>query len=1226
MSDEIPAKRRKLEEEPGLAEGCTETQHCSEDPKNEVPVDVPSCSGQNTTQYLKKTVTKVVCQQQIQLVVADKKNINTHQSCVLKDLQKTLIEYNLANNSKLTLGPLFRKENPDLDDFYVPPTLSQLLPKRKETESTSYESKPITSLEQLLNPLGKHKRFTCITSNAGFGKTSFCKLLARLWCGVKKDDKHLLEKFKAKADYLHDVEYLDKFGYLFYVSLKEVKCNTGNVEDIIFSHLLEDIDDTWDNVDKNRILRENLNKTNSLVILDGLDEMNISKFKTPLASRKYTLICTSRPWKLCELGMSTSEYMEIQLEEMNLESALKLIENANVCLNSQSAKKLDNVAFSTELKEQNLESLLSNPLSLQLLCIYHDRYDIHATGTSHFLLATTRTHLFANAVDMMLKLASEKEPDCFKTLSDRDKNRSDPPLLPTGFDCFKTLSDRDKNRSDPPLLPTGFDEADTCNSIPSFVLSLGELAFQDIKRKSETEMPERLVCQYLHDKDKKTEIRFLLASGLISGSASSRYSDNSMVYSFLHKMFQELLACVYISTKPLNSGEWGQFLSYFEKTLSPDIMSFLCVMNYEQGIKCAELFSSSKTLFYREGKYYEYDLISYQDAVLNAHKKCTSNGAQRTEIALNHMLIDRKTNKGPPCSLVEKNVKNIITLLLKSSETEKDLDAEFRENKLTSLRTLIITGDNDTLMLETLTEPSSGNLRILLIKDVELKQKQVDLTGCKYLTDIEVENVDFSSVDVKAGNLEKFWMYTKNKTQSNTPAELRIHGNFSSKLKKLSVMNVKLITPIDLSDCVYLQILVIQQITSSPEDNAKCFQNINHFTHLKSVQLVSLKYPDNITLDFSLLKDLERLIIENVEVEKIIIAAGKLSELWVYGCVPNANTIQPLIVTVAASSNFKNLEHLSLVHVELNGQLDLSQSTKLNKFIVRNVSSVEGMSVLKFLADCKELQELWIEALNSHENEELDMSKMTNLKRVYIDVQTLNVQTVKIPITKLEIFWAYVSKPKKQIPPPIKLCLLEHAQFTRTIKELSLENVRVNEADLSMCENLSKLRIDKISQSVVEKVCAYAVKKLYLVNVKEDRMAKLFEAKLGNLSKLSFERCEEQATLPIFKSASTLQTFKSVRFKNTRVENIVDQFAEIRVDEMEFEDMSLTDAALIDIAKRSKGLKCSIRKSTILSTNIEDAFDKLKKVGRITEGPIIIDSIVETSSHQIYYLKFETNH
>ncbi|XP_052762314.1 uncharacterized protein LOC128204956 [Mya arenaria] len=234
-------------------------------------------------------------------------------------LKNTIVRHYLSENTKLTLGPFFQKENPDLDDFYVPPTLSKVLPVRLATGYTSYKKEPITSLEQLLNPLGRRKRFTCITSNAGLGKTSFCKFLARLWCAVKKNDHHLLDAFKGKADYLQDVEYLRKFDYLFSVSIKDVESNNVNIDDIIFSHLQNKIDDSWVSENDKKKLQQDLREKHSLIILDGLDEKNMSKFTPPLESRNYTIICTSRPWKLGALGMSTSTYTEIQLEEMNLE-------------------------------------------------------------------------------------------------------------------------------------------------------------------------------------------------------------------------------------------------------------------------------------------------------------------------------------------------------------------------------------------------------------------------------------------------------------------------------------------------------------------------------------------------------------------------------------------------------------------------------------------------------------------------------------------------------------------------------------------------------------------------------------------------------------------------------------------------------------------------------------------------------------------------------------------
>ncbi|XP_052782325.1 uncharacterized protein LOC128218699 [Mya arenaria] len=1128
----------------------------------------------------------------------------------LEGLEYNLVQYNLSENTKLTLGPFFQKENPDLDAFYVPPTLSKVLPMRLATGYASYEKEPITSLEQLLNPLDRRKRFSCITSNAGLGKTSFCKFLARLWCAVKKNDIYLLEEFKGKADYLHDVEYLRKFNYLFFVSLKDVEGNNLNVEDIIFSHLRNNIDDRWDNENNKRILQNDLTEKHSLIILDGLDEINLSKFMFPLECRKYTIICTSRPWKLGALGMPTSKYTEIQLDEMTSESTHKLLKHANVCLNSQSVLKRDIDEFFTVLTEQNLENLLPNPLiALQLLCIYHDRYDINTTGTKRHLLGKTRTHMYANVVDMMFKLAEEKAPTSFEKLRKNDHDK--------GI-----------------ILPTGFAEAETCNSIPSFVYNLGRLAFDDILRQSEKQ--DSLVSLYVQDKLDQDEQIFLLTSGLITGTASTKFSAKTMVYTFLHKTYEEMLACVYISTLPLNSNHWHCFESYFKANVSSDMMSFLCVMNNEQGEKCSEMYSSIERVFYRDGKYHENELISYQNAVLMAFEECINSGTLKAGIVLKHMLIDRKKNTGPPCPLVVQNMHNIDTLHLISSEREKDIDVEFRDNiKLTSLRTLIITGNNDTLMLETLTEPSCGHLRFLFINDVELKQKHLDLTGCTHLSNIELENVCFSSVQINAENLEQFWMYFETQFQQTwlpTELELKLKGNFSAKLKELSVMYVKLNIAIDLSECVNLQKLVLEHISSSADYNAKCFQNFEHLTRLKELRLDSLQYPNNATIDLSGMKDLEHLRIVNVKMNKAVIAAENLSELWVYYSKPIANTIKPLIVSVPMSSTFtNNLEQLSLVHVELNGQFDLSQSCRLKQMIVRNVSTEQGMAVLDVLANCNDMEDLRIEALNSHENKVLDMSHMTNLKCLYIDVLTLDVQIEKIPTENLEIFWTYTSEPKQQIRPPKELHLPENAKFTRCIRELSLENVHVDETDLSMCENLSILRVDEMSQSVVKTVCSDSIEELYLVNITTGRIEMVLRDKeWSRLSKLSFERCEQDFISLILDDASNLQTLQILRFKNTRVEKIVDQCADMCIHEMEFENLSLPGALLIDIAnqfsKHSKALKCNVRNSIILSTNIKDIFAKMKNICRNFESPIIKDRLDQTSNHQIDHLHFETNH
>ncbi|WAR17962.1 hypothetical protein MAR_032556, partial [Mya arenaria] len=86
------------------------------------------------------------------------------------DLNKALIKYHRENNSTLTLGH-FLETVDGLDEFYIPPNISRVIPQSMQTHETSKEhtTEPLTNLEQLFSSKG----IIILTADAGVGKTSF---------------------------------------------------------------------------------------------------------------------------------------------------------------------------------------------------------------------------------------------------------------------------------------------------------------------------------------------------------------------------------------------------------------------------------------------------------------------------------------------------------------------------------------------------------------------------------------------------------------------------------------------------------------------------------------------------------------------------------------------------------------------------------------------------------------------------------------------------------------------------------------------------------------------------------------------------------------------------------------------------------------------------------------------------------------------------------------------
>ncbi|WAR16950.1 hypothetical protein MAR_031544 [Mya arenaria] len=73
------------------------------------------------------------------------------------------------------------------------------------------------------------------------------------------------------------------------------------------------------------------------------------------------------------------------------------------------------------------------------------------------------------------------------------------------------------------------------------------------------------------------------------------------------------------------SEDWLAFENNFNTAFSPDLMSFLCVMNYEHGRRCSEMFGDTEREFYRGDTFYSNEISEYQEAVLLAYNECVNN-------------------------------------------------------------------------------------------------------------------------------------------------------------------------------------------------------------------------------------------------------------------------------------------------------------------------------------------------------------------------------------------------------------------------------------------------------------------------------------------------------------------------------------------------------------------------------------------------------------------------
>ncbi|XP_052810437.1 uncharacterized protein LOC128238499 [Mya arenaria] len=280
------------------------------------------------------------------------------------ELKGNLIKYHLDNTCTYKIGPFVESGVFGLEDFYIPPNISRVILQSRQKYIRSEE--PLTSLEQMFSS----KRITILSADAGVGKTTFCKSLVTLWCAVQEGKTNPLAKFSRSQNVFSDITYLAEFTYLFYIQLRGNKCD--KLEDIIFSHTeLVDTELTRNN----KAFCNLLSNETGLVILDGLDECDIPIISPLATNRKYTVLITSRPWKLANIDMPrTGTYTHAQIKVISRDVSEQLVDHLNNCLNKHFSTSYNNGDFLSAIKKQHLEPFLQNPmLASQLLCVYHEK-------------------------------------------------------------------------------------------------------------------------------------------------------------------------------------------------------------------------------------------------------------------------------------------------------------------------------------------------------------------------------------------------------------------------------------------------------------------------------------------------------------------------------------------------------------------------------------------------------------------------------------------------------------------------------------------------------------------------------------------------------------------------------------------------------------------------------------------------------------------------------------
>ncbi|XP_045162433.2 uncharacterized protein LOC123527180 isoform X1 [Mercenaria mercenaria] len=427
-----------------------------------------------------------------------------------KDLQSDLIEMYLKYKTKASVLPTMPEEETDVTNIYEKPDMVV-------ADSTqSHSMKIISAINKGFQNMKSYKemfpqydrRNIYISGDAGMGKSTFCKHLIQQWCEVHMKNK------EPSVHIFENREVLKAFEYLFYVSLCHMT-HEYHVHQMVKTHLLTS---SW-----NKELFDTIVETESercLIILDGLDEWNpkgvdvdkcLRRSKIPQRDllKKYTILTTTRPWKMEEARLKTTEIdIHAKVHGLTDRSSNQFIGNVVHYLNVKFGRFKNDSDFLKLLTFQGLSDMKSVPVVLlQLICLWHDDKP----------LGNSLCDTYSNMIDLFFEVAkfelnvqetcSQQLPQCFH--NNRNCQRNKDLIFKLAKFSYKTL----------------FSES------PESTLVFDRSVAHDCGMTSE-------------DIDMGLKIGLLTESKISGISASERLTS----LSFLHQTFQEFLAAVLIST------------------------------------------------------------------------------------------------------------------------------------------------------------------------------------------------------------------------------------------------------------------------------------------------------------------------------------------------------------------------------------------------------------------------------------------------------------------------------------------------------------------------------------------------------------------------------------------------------------------------------------------------------------------------------------------------------
>ena len=451
------------------------------------------------------------------------------------------------------LHPLYTNTGISVDQLYAELVVREDLAAIQRSDVTNPQDRHriVKSPSELFTKEGKPVKSVFMLGQPGYGKTTFCLHLLKLWCAANTIlDESRLTLWQAG---------MMVFNFVFYVSLRHVDSCRSSVVDMICEDVFERDDDNKD------VIRQVLGskKYRCLIVVDGLDEWVVApdsqtrlREKGLPNTRGLSVNCTvlfaSRHWKVDIIRPRYSKN-DIVVEILGLtdKGVETIIQNILVNffkLNIESAAykaKLEDIK--TQLRNSKFKSSTKIPMLVTVSVFL---------GFDGNLDSKSITGLALNQLDLLIRRAIESEhidEDFMKGL-----DISVAPDIET---------------------PKIIQENKYLSQFMFVLYNLGKIAFNDLISKT---LHLVFKLDALKEALGARELELALKVGIVSQMrAPGRFHIPKVSIEFFHKSMQEAMAALYIVCDKTDHA----FTSLRKYCCSVDkVMEMSNVLNYMAGI------------------------------------------------------------------------------------------------------------------------------------------------------------------------------------------------------------------------------------------------------------------------------------------------------------------------------------------------------------------------------------------------------------------------------------------------------------------------------------------------------------------------------------------------------------------------------------------------------------------------------------------------------------------